>query len=139
MNDKERLFAYIGGIVRAERGVLLAANAMPDHAHLLIKSHPSSSFADMMRIVKSKSTGWMHESLPGAAGFAWQEGYGAFTVSKSNVDDVMEYIQRQEEHHGRLSFQDEFIALLQRHGVEFDPAQCGASRRSGRPAPAMRA
>lgn len=116
-----RLYAYIGGICRAERCSLIAAGGMPDHVHLLVHQHQSLSLADLMRVVKSRSTGWMHESIPAMSDFEWQKGYGGFTVSKRDVEAVQHYIEQQAEHHKHRSFQDEFLMLLERHGIEFDP------------------
>jgi REP element-mobilizing transposase RayT len=119
-NHAERLYAYVGGIIRDERGKLLASGGMADHVHLLVSLHPQTSLSDIMRIVKSKSSKWTHETFPEHAAFGWQDGYAAFTVSASNVDDVRRYIANQQEHHRKLSFEDELRAFLDRHGVEYD-------------------
>jgi REP element-mobilizing transposase RayT len=118
--DASKLFEYIGGILRAERCALLAAGGMPDHLHLLIRLNAQSSFAHLMSVVKARSSSWLKESNSGLDRFAWQAGYGAFSVSKSAVDEVTRYISRQADHHRTMSFKDEFIALLERHGVEYD-------------------
>lgn len=112
------LHAFIGGIVRKRRGELLAAGGIPDHIHLLVRLAADRSVADVVRDIKSVSSGWRHEG--GDRGFAWQGGYGAFTVSPSAVPDVTAYIDRQEEHHRERTFQEEFRALLVRHGIEYD-------------------
>lgn len=119
--DAHRLHAYAGGIIRSEQCALLAAGGMPDHIHLLTKVHPSKSYADLMRVVKARTSAWMKQEHPALRDFAWQNGYGGFSVSKSNVEAVQDYIARQAEHHQRLTFQEEFIALLEKHGVEYDP------------------
>jgi REP element-mobilizing transposase RayT len=119
--DTKRLHEYIGGIVRSEDCSLLSAGGMPDHLHLLIHMHPSKSYSELMRVVKSRSSAWIKETLPENSAFGWQSGYGGFSVSRSNVDAVREYIATQAEHHKRLSFQEEFIALLEKHGIEYDP------------------
>lgn len=116
----ERLFAFIGGIVRDLRGRLIAAGGTADHLHLLMSLHPSVSLSDLLRQVKSSSSAWIHATWPELRGFAWQDGYAAFTVSRSAVDDVEVYIGRQAEHHTRMSFQDELREFLRRHGVAFD-------------------
>jgi REP element-mobilizing transposase RayT len=116
----ERLIKYTGGILRAQDCSLLAGRAMPEHVHLLVRGHPSKSVAELLRVIKSRTSWWAtHEA--GADVFGWQSGYGAFTVSKSGVDDVERYIATQDEHHKRMTFKEEFIALLERHGVEYDP------------------
>lgn len=116
----ERLYAYMGGIIREERCVLLAAGGIPDHVHLLVSLHPTVAVANLLRVLKTNSSSWAHDTL-GFAEFGWQDGYGAFSVSKSAVDQVRAYIANQEEHHRRKTFEEEFIEFLDRHGVEYDP------------------
>jgi putative transposase len=112
------LHAYIGGIVRNRRGDLLAAGGIPDHIHLLVRLPADRAVSDTVRDIKAVSSGWRHET--GDTSFFWQGGYGAFTVSRSVIDAVAGYIERQEEHHRRQTFQDEFIEMLKRHGVEYN-------------------
>lgn len=114
------LYAYMGGIVRGEGGVLLEIGGIPDHVHMLVKFKPVSSISDMLRCIKANSSGWVNEEHEGLHKFGWQDGYAAFTVSESQVTPVRQYIQQQEMHHRGLSYQDEFRTLLQRHGIEFD-------------------
>ena len=116
-----RLFPFIGGIVRDLRCTLLAINSMPDHIHLLIRYRPDLSHSDLLQQIKGRSSKWINESLPQMGHFSWQEGYGGFTVSKSAVPDVETYIARQKEHHKHQDFQAEYLELLRRHGIEFDP------------------
>ena len=115
-----RLHEYIGGIVRSEDGILIAIGGMPDHIHLLATFHPTARVADMLRRIKANSSKWAHENLPGMQAFAWQAGYGAFTVSPSSLADVDAYIGNQKMHHANLSFEDEFLAFLQRHDIRYD-------------------
>ena len=115
-----RLYSYIGGIVRDAKCVLLSAGGMPDHIHLLISMSREMSASEMMRLVKANSSKWVHETFPNIASFAWQNGYGAFSVSFSMTDVVKQYIANQEEHHVKQSFQDEYRALLRKHEVPFD-------------------
>ncbi len=117
---RPRLIEYMGGIFRGLRCSLIAAHAMPDHVHLLAMVHPSVGVADLMREVKARSSAFVREAFPQVRWSGWQEGYGAFSVSRSGVDEVKAYIARQEEHHRAMTFKDEFEALLQRHGVEYD-------------------
>jgi REP element-mobilizing transposase RayT len=116
-----RLYEYMRGVIRNEACFLRAIGGMPDHIHLLMTSHATKSVADLMRVVKTNSSKWIHEAFPDHRAFGWQDGYGAFTVSESAIADVQRYIENQSEHHKRRSFQDEFIEFLQRHGIEFDP------------------
>lgn len=118
---RPRLDDYIGGIMRAERCVLLAAGGMPDHSHRFVRMHPSVSVSDLMRVVKSRSSGWARDTIPAMRGFGWQEGHGSFSVSQSGADTVRAYIAGQEEHHRGLSFEGEFVAFLDRHGIGYDP------------------
>ena len=116
----ERLYEYIGGTVRGLGGITLAVNGMPDHVHLLAKLRPDRSVSDVLRDLKANYSGWMHDVFPDARDFSWQKGYGAFTVSSSQIEKVGDYIARQREHHSGRSFEDEFVGLLRRNGVEFD-------------------
>jgi REP element-mobilizing transposase RayT len=109
----------MGGIVRSIDGIALAIDGPSDHVHLLVKTPATAAMADVVRTVKTNSSKWVHETFPRAA-FAWQTGYGAFSVSCSNVEAVSEYITGQEEHHKSVSFQEEFVAFLRRHGIEYD-------------------
>jgi REP element-mobilizing transposase RayT len=120
---EDRLHAFIGGILRDLECTAIAVGGIPDHVHLLACYPAKLAHADMLRHVKSRSSAWIRETFPPLCDFAWQEGYGGFTVSKSAVDAVAEYIRRQKEHHARLSFEQEFLELLRRHGLEFDEAE----------------
>jgi putative transposase len=113
------LLAYLGGIVRNIHGRLIECNARPDHVHCLISLPPALAVAEALRVIKSNSSLWVHETWHRAA-FAWQAGYGAFSVSQSNLPAVVKYIRNQEQHHRRVSFQEEFIAFLKRHGIAYD-------------------
>ena len=117
---QERLYDYIGGTIRGLGGILLAINGTSDHAHLLAKLRPDKSVSDVLRDLKSNSSGWMHSVFPAASDFSWQNGYGAFTVSASQVESVRRYIANQEQHHSKNSFEDEFVGLLRKNEIEFD-------------------
>jgi putative transposase len=113
------LFPYFAGILTNLQGHLIEAGGVEDHVHLLARMHQVTSVADCLRTLKANSSRWIRETHdPGWLG--WQDGYGAFTVSKSAVADVRNYIRNQEQHHAQTSFQDEFRALLTRHEIEFD-------------------
>jgi REP element-mobilizing transposase RayT len=114
------LFAYMGGIVRSLDGIAMLINGVPDHVHMMIALPATLSVADAMRLVKTNSSKWVHERSGEFASFGWQTGYGAFSVSKSNVPSVEAYIAKQEEHHRTMTFQEEFIAFLKRHGIAYD-------------------
>ena len=116
----ERLYAYIGGIVRAERGVLCDIGGVEDHVHLYVRWRPDGSISDLMRTVKARSSRWVHETYPSLASFAWQEGYSVFSVSKSQEEAVKRYIAGQAEHHSKEDFTSELLRILRAHGVEFD-------------------
>lgn len=116
---RERLHAYLGGVVRNAEGVPEAIGGVADHVHLLIGLRATSCLADVVRDVKAVSSRWVHDEI-GAQGFAWQEGYGAFTVSASQRGAVNDYIARQEEHHRKRTFQEEYLELLERSGVDYD-------------------
>ncbi|MFT3744337.1 MAG: IS200/IS605 family transposase [Pyrinomonadaceae bacterium] len=117
---KPRLYEYIGGTIRGLGGVMLAIGGVEDHGHVLAKLRPDKSVSDVLRDLKANSSGWMHDLFPDLKDFAWQRGYGAFTVSASQVEKVRQYISNQEEHHRKQDFREEFIGLLIKNGVEFD-------------------
>jgi len=116
---RDDLFAYLGGIVREMHGTALIVNGEPDHVHMLIRVRPVHSAAEIARVVKTNSSRWMREKH--TRNFAWQTGYGVFSVSESSVLDLTEYIAKQQEHHQKLSFQEEYIAFLKENHVEYDP------------------
>jgi len=116
----ERLYPYIGGIVRAEKGVLQTIGGVEDHVHLYLRWRPDGSVSDLMRTVKARSSKWVHDTFPKLAAFAWQEGYSAFSVSKSQEEPVKKYIAGQHEHHKKEDFKSEVLRFLRAHGVEFD-------------------
>ncbi len=111
------LFAYLGGIIREMHGTALIINGTADHVHMLLRVRPVHSSAEIARVVKTNSSRWVKEKRPG---FAWQAGYGVFSVSESNVGAVTKYIAGQEEHHQKHSFQEEFVAFLKKNNVAYD-------------------
>jgi putative transposase len=114
-----RLFEYIGGILRNHSSCLIAAGGMPDHVHLLVSLGRTIAAAEAVRLIKSNSSGWMHNELS-LPDFRWQDGYGAFAVSYSNIDSVKLYLANQAQHHAHKTFQDEFLEFLRRHDLEWD-------------------
>jgi len=117
---KNRMFPYLGGIIRAHDGKALIINGPADHVHILASLSQKYALADLMRELKADSSGWIHKTFPNQKAFAWQIGYGAFSVSHSNSTDVQNYIADQEEHHRKISFQEEFVAFLKKHEIEYD-------------------
>ena len=115
-----RLYAYIGGVLRNERGTLVAAGGMPDHAALLVSLSRESSLSDVVRQIKSSSSRWIHETIPDLRRFAWQAGYAAFAVSYSHIETVKRYIATQADHHRNVTFEEEFLAFPRRHDLEFE-------------------
>lgn len=115
-----RLHAYMGGVVRAEGATALIIGGVEDHVHLLVRTRPDAAVSDLMRTVKARSSVWVHAEFPALRAFAWQEGYAAFSVSKSQAEAVEGYIERQAEHHRKEDFRSELARLLRAHGVEFE-------------------
>lgn len=117
---KDRLYGYMTGIITNLGGIQEEINGIDDHVHILAYCPPKIALADFVGKIKANSSRWVHETWPHRAGFAWQRGYGAFSVSESNVAAVKRYIQIQESHHRRMTFQQEFVALLERHRCVYD-------------------
>src|ERR1035437_6121894 len=115
----DRLFPYMGGIVRERKGVPLIINGPADHVHMLVSLPATESIAELLRVVKANSSRWVHEQFPAQKRFAWQAGSAAFTVSGSRTADVKNYIAAQEDHR-RVSFQEEFLTFLRKHGIAYD-------------------
>jgi putative transposase len=115
-----RLYPFIGGIVRDRKCVLVEIGGMPDHVHAFVSLGREMAVAHLIRDMKSVSSLWVHTEFPDRKGFAWQAGYGAFSVSESNVEAVRAYIREQAEHHRQRTFQEEFRLLLEKHKIEWD-------------------
>jgi REP element-mobilizing transposase RayT len=117
---KEELQKYTTGIIQNRKHKLLAINFMPDHVPILVGFHPSQSVSDLVRDIKANTSKFIHEKRLVPGKFSWQEGYGPFSYSRSQIDDVIQYIKRQEEHHKRQPFKEEYLAILQKFEVEYD-------------------
>jgi REP element-mobilizing transposase RayT len=117
---RPRLYDYFGGILREQRGVLIAAGGTADHVHLLAGISKEQAVSAALRVIKANSSRWMHETFPELHRFGWQAGYGAFTIGYSGVANVKQYIERQEEHHRTVTFQEEFLEFLRRYNVPYD-------------------
>ena len=118
---QDRLWQYMGGIARENKMRALAIGGVEDHVHILLSIPSTLSVAKALQLIKGGSSKWIHDTFPEHRGFEWQEGYGAFSIGISQVDDTKKYIANQREHHRTRSFQEEFIAFLERHGIEYDP------------------
>ena len=116
---RRRLHEYLGGVVRHLNGVAHAVGGTGDHLHIAMGLKATHCLADVMREIKSESSRWIHEELR-LAGFAWQEGYGAFTFGAQDRDSVCRYVLDQEEHHRVKTFQQEYMQMLQRGMVEYE-------------------
>jgi len=119
-SHREELHKYITGIVQKRGQKMLAVFCMPDHAHLFTGMKPSISISDFVRDVKAGSSKFINDSKWVQGKFNWQEGFGAFSYSRSQIDTVMKYILRQEEHHRRRTFKEEYVELLKKFSVEYD-------------------
>lgn len=116
---REELYKYIGGIVRGEGGLLIEIGGVADHLHLVLKLRANISVADMLRRIKANSSKWINEREDQKTKFQWQDGYGAFSVSKSQLDVVVHYIRNQEEHHRKKTFKEELVEFLKKQKIEF--------------------
>lgn len=117
---EQRVWEYLGGIARKNRMVAIQVGGIEDHVHLALRAPATLAPAKIAQLLKGPSSAWIHEQFPHLRDFAWQDGYGAFTVSKSNVPQVEAYIAHQREHHREMCFRVEYRGLLDRHGIEYD-------------------
>jgi putative transposase len=116
----DELQKYITGIVSAQRHKLIAINNMPDHLHLLVGLRPDAALSDLVRDIKANSSRFITEKRWVAGRFSWQEGFGAFSYSRSHLGKVIRYIENQQRHHAGTSFREEYTEMLEKFGVEFD-------------------
>jgi REP element-mobilizing transposase RayT len=117
---RDQLFPYLGGIARQDDMTLIGVGGMADHVHCLVMIPATVSLSKAVQILKGVSSKWIHSQFPALAKFSWQDGYAAFTVSLSNIPEVLKYIERQEEHHRKKSFQEEYVAFLKAHDIPYD-------------------
>jgi REP element-mobilizing transposase RayT len=115
-----RLAKFVGGVIRQRKSKLLAMGGTTDHVHILGTFAPKMAVSDQMRDVKALSSGWIKDN-DGEKSFAWQEGYSAFSVGTTGLDSVRRYIDNQQAHHRKTTFDEELLALLQRANIEYDP------------------
>jgi putative transposase len=121
VTHKEELHKYTTGIIQNRKHKLLAINSMPDHTHIFIGYNPSQPLPDLLRDIKANSSKFINEKKWMGGKFQWQTGYGAFSYSHSQIDDVIKYINSQEAHHKKASFKEEYLTLLQKFDIEYDP------------------
>jgi putative transposase len=117
----DELQKYITGIVSGQKHKLIAINNLPDHLHLLVGLRPDAALSDLVRDVKAGSSKFINERHWVRGRFSWQEGFGAFSYSRSQLGAVIRYIENQQKHHAKKSFRDEYLELLEKFGVEYDP------------------
>ena len=118
---KELLHKYITGIVQNKGHKMIGINSMPDHLHFLFGFRPEQSLSDLMRLVKGESSEWLNNKKMCTSKFRWQEGYGAFSYSKSQIPMIATYIQNQEEHHRKKTFLEEYQEMLDEFEIEYNP------------------
>jgi REP element-mobilizing transposase RayT len=117
---EERVWSYLAGIAKQNKMTPIQIGGVEDHVHVLLGASPTLAPSKIAQLVKGGSSAWIHDTFPDMKAFAWQDGFGGFTVSRSNVESVADYIRGQREHHRSRTFQDEYLALLQKHGVSYD-------------------
>ncbi len=117
---RERLWPFLGGIARQNTMKAIEIGGVEDHIHILLSLPSTMAVAKALQLIKGGSSKWIHETFPEQREFAWQEEYGAFSVSVSQLDKTVEYIKGQETHHRKMTFQEEFLALLKKHRIEYD-------------------
>jgi REP element-mobilizing transposase RayT len=115
-----RVWSYLGGIARENDLKAILIGGIENHVHLLLGIPPTVAVSKAVQLIKGGSSAWLKDALPGARGFGWQDGYGAFTVSKSLVPEVENYIRHQREHHRVKTFEEEYRAVLEKHEIRFE-------------------
>ena len=116
---QKRLWPYLGGIARENKMRAMIVGGVEDHVHVLLSLPSTLSVAKALQLLKGNSSKWIHETFPEHQGFEWQEGYGAFSIGISGVEDTVQYIKNQAEHHRKLTFREEVEAFLRKHGLEY--------------------
>ena len=117
---QSQLWPFLGGIARRNRMTARAVGGVEDHVHILPSLPSTISIAKAIQLLKVGSSLWVHETFPAQCGFAWQEGYGAFSLGVSQVERTKNHIESQAEHHRKASFQEEFLAFLKKHKMDYD-------------------
>ena len=119
-NFRNDLFKYISGILNNNKQFSIAVNGYKDHVHIFFELHPTTALSDIIRIVKTNSSKWINKNTFVKGKFSWQEGYGAFSYSRSQRNNVIQYIINQEKHHAKRTFKEEYLELLKKFEIEFD-------------------
>lgn len=117
---KAVVYKYITGVIQQRKHKLLAINGMPDHIHIFIGLHPDQSLSDLVQETKAAATKYIKQQPWMKSDFSWQRGFGAFSYSRSHIDNVVKYIANQEEHHKNQTFKKEYLNLLQKFNIEYD-------------------
>jgi REP element-mobilizing transposase RayT len=117
---RERLWPFLGGIARQNKMKAIEIGGVEDHVHILLSLPSTLPISKALQLIKGGSSKWVHGNFPELRGFAWQEEYGAFSVSVSQLDKTIEYVKGQEAHHRMMTFQEEFLTLLKKHRIEYD-------------------
>ena len=117
---ESRIWDFLGGIAKQNDVVPVKIGGTENHVHLVLRIPPTLAISGVVKLIKGGSSKWIHETFPKLSGFGWQDGYGAFTVSKSKVPELVEYVTGQREHHRTRTFQEEYRALLEKHEIEYD-------------------
>lgn len=117
---KDELYKYITGIIQNNKHKLLSINGMPDHIHILIGMRPTQSVSDLLQDIKGNSSKWINDKRFTKSKFEWQEGYGAFSYGKSQIKDVMAYIENQEQHHKKRTFREEYLDFLEKFEIDYN-------------------
>ncbi|MBX3418662.1 MAG: IS200/IS605 family transposase [Pirellulaceae bacterium] len=115
-----RLWPYIGGIARENKMKAIKVGGIEDHIHILLSLPSTIAISKAVQLIKGNSSKWIHETFLSASSFAWQEGYGAFSIGVSGIDDTIAYIENQAAHHQKKSFRDELEAILRKHGMAYE-------------------
>lgn len=118
---EDRVWSFIGGIARAHDMTAIQVGGIEDHAHALVMAKPVHSPSQIAQNLKSESSKWIHKEFENMRTFGWQDGYGVFSVSRSKVPDVVDYVRRQRQHHEKESFEEEYERLMKLHAVDYDP------------------
>ena len=118
---KDRLYEYITGIIQQYKHKMIIINGMPDHLHIVIGMRPTQSLSDLMQDIKSSSSKWINDNELVRGKFRWQSGFGGFSYSKSQLPALINYVKNQKAHHSKKSFLQEYLEILEKSGVDFDP------------------